>query len=80
MEMFEKILERRLRKLITVNNMQCGFIPGKCTTDGGIYRITTARKTHISAHGFVLYLRRFGKGVPGDLVYWCLRRGGSQRS
>ena len=31
MKMFEKIVERRLRKLITVNNMQ--FSPGKDTTD-----------------------------------------------
>ena len=33
MKMFEKILERSLRKLITVNNMQFGFSPGKGTTD-----------------------------------------------
>ena len=33
MKMFEKIVERRLRKLITVNNMQFGFSPGKGTTD-----------------------------------------------
>ena len=33
MKMFEKILERRLRKLITVNNMQFGFSSGKGTTD-----------------------------------------------
>ena len=32
MKMFE-ILERRIRKLITVNNMQFGFSPGKGTTD-----------------------------------------------
>ena len=33
MKMFEKILEHRLRKLITVNKMQFGFSPGKVTTD-----------------------------------------------
>ena len=33
MKIFEKILERRLGKLITVNNMQFGFRPGKGTTD-----------------------------------------------
>jgi tryptophan 2,3-dioxygenase len=33
MKMFEKVLERRLRKLITVNNMQFGFSSGKGTTD-----------------------------------------------
>ena len=29
MKMFEKILECRLRKLVTVNNMQFGFSSGK---------------------------------------------------
>ena len=33
MKMFEKVRERRLIKLITVNNMQFGFSPGKATTD-----------------------------------------------
>ena len=50
MKMFEKILERRLRTLITVNNMQFGFSPGKGTTDAVFYHTTTARKTPRSAH------------------------------
>ena len=33
MKIFDKTLERRLKKLITVNNMQFGFSPGKGTTD-----------------------------------------------
>ena len=33
MKMFEKILEHIFRKLITVNNIQLGFSPGKGTTD-----------------------------------------------
>ena len=33
MKMFEKIVERRRRKQITVNNMQFGFSPRKGTTD-----------------------------------------------
>ena len=51
MKMFEKILERRLRKLITVNNMLFGFSPGKGTTDA-VFIIQTARKTPRSAQGF----------------------------
>ena len=58
MKMF---VERRLRKLITVNNMQFGFSPGKGTTDAVF--TTTARKTHRSAQGFIPHLRRFGKSV-----------------
>ena len=55
MKMFEKVLERRLRKPTTVNNMQFGFSPGKGKTDAVF--ITTSRKTTRSTQGFVPYLR-----------------------
>ena len=84
MKMFEKIVERRLRKLITVNNMQFGFSPGKGKVQQMQYHTTTARKTHRRAQGFIPHLRRFGKkrmtGCPG---IWCIgvcEGEGSQRS
>ena len=49
MKMFEKILERRLRKLITVNNMQFGFIPGKGTTDA-VSIIQQLQENHLEVH------------------------------
>ena len=33
MKVLERVLERRLRKKIEVNEMQCGFMPGRGTTD-----------------------------------------------
>ena len=33
MEIFERVLERRIRTLITLNKMQFGFMPGKGTGD-----------------------------------------------
>ena len=70
MKMFEKILERRLRKLITVNNMQFGFSPGKGTTDAIFYH---ARKTHIELHKdlFLTFvdLEKAYDRVPMDMVY-----------
>ena len=47
--MFEKILERRIRKLITVNNMQFGFSPGKGTTDP-VLIIQQLQKKHLEVH------------------------------
>ena len=44
--MFEKILERRLRKLITVNNMQFGFSPGKGTIDA-VFIIQQLQEKHL---------------------------------
>ena len=49
MKMFEKILERRLRKLITVNNMQFGFSQGKGTTDA-VYIIQQMQEKHLEVH------------------------------
>ena len=61
MKMFQKIVERRLRKLITVNNMQFGFSPGKGTTDAVF--IIQLQEKHRSAQGFIPHLRRFGKST-----------------
>ena len=49
MKMFEIIVERRLRKLITVNNMQFGFSPGKGTTDA-VFIIQQLQEKHLEVH------------------------------
>ena len=75
MKMFEKILERRLRKLTTVNNVQFGFNPGKGTTDA-VFIIQQLQEKHIEVHkGLFLTFVDLEKAydrVPIDLVYWCL--------
>ena len=71
MKMFEKILDRRFRKLITFNNMEFGFSSGKGTLDA-VFIIQLQKKTPRNAQGFVLYVRRSGKAydrVPRDQVY-----------
>ena len=68
--MFEKILERRLRKLITVNNLQFGFSPGKSTTDA-VFIIQQLQEKHLEVHKFFtfVYLENAYDRVPMDLVY-----------
>ena len=69
MKMFEKIVERRLRKLITVNNMQFGFSPGKGTTDA-VFIIQQLQEKHIEVHKdlfltFVDLEKKRMTGCPG---------------
>ena len=54
MKMFEKILERRLRKPITVNNMQLGISPGKGTTDA-VFIIQQLQEKHLEVHKDVFF-------------------------
>ena len=69
--MFEKILERRLRTLITVNNMQFGFYPGKGTTDAVF--IIQLQEKHLEVHKDLLItfvdLENAYHRVPRDLMY-----------
>ena len=76
MKMFEKIVERRLRKLITVNNMQFGLSPRKGTTDA-VFIIQQLQEKHIEVHKdlFLTFvdLEKSYDRVPRDLMYWCQR-------
>ena len=81
--MFEKIVKRRLRKLITVNNMQFGFSPGKATTDA-VFNTQQLQEKHIEVHKdlFLTFvdLEKAYDGCPG---IWCIgvcEGEGSQRS
>ena len=77
LKMFEKILKRRLRKLITVNNMQYGFSSGKGTTDA-VFIIQQLQEKHQEVYKDFFFtfvdLEKAYDRVPKDLVHWCLRR------
>ena len=80
MTMFETILKRTLRKLITVNNMQFGFSTRK--VQHMQYLSYNNWGKNLEMHKDLLFtfvdLGKPYDRVPMDLVYWCPRKRGIQ--
>ena len=45
MKVFERVLEKRIRCQVSIDNMQFGFMPGKGTTDA-IFIIRQVQEKH----------------------------------
>ena len=79
LKVIERVLEKRLRKIINVSNMQYGFMPNKSTTDAiFIFRQLQEKylaKGHKLHHLFVDLEKAFDR-VPRRIVQWALRRQG----
>jgi len=77
MKIMERVLEKRLRKQIDIDNMQCGFMPEKGTVDGIFVVRQMAEKHKAKAvklyYAFVDLEKAFDR-VPREVVRWALRR------
>lgn len=79
MKWVEKLLEKRLRKIIIIDECQFGFMPGKSTTDAGfivrqLQEKFNAKKKKLY-HVFVDLEKAFDR-VPRGAIRWALRRQG----
>ncbi|XP_047499240.1 uncharacterized protein LOC125045797 [Penaeus chinensis] len=72
-----EVIEGRLRGLVSVNDMQFGFSPGRGTMDAA-FIIKQQQEKHREVNRDLYYtfvdLENAYDRVPRDLVYWCLRQ------
>ena len=79
MKVVERVLERRLRNVVTVNEMQCGFMPGRGTVDAlfmaKMLQEKYGKKKRKLYMCFVDLEKAFDR-VPRKVIEWALRKKG----
>ena len=79
MKVVERVFERRLRNMVTVNEMQCGFMPGKGTVDAlfmaRMLQESYGKKKRRLYMCFVDLEKAFDR-VPRKVIEWALRKKG----
>ena len=77
MKVLERVLEKRIRCQVSIDNMQFGFIPGKGTTDAIFIRQQVQEKHQAKKknmyYAFVDLEKAFDR-FPREVVRWVLRK------
>ena len=79
MKVYERVLEKRLRECVKIDDMQFGFMPGKSTTDA-VFVLRMLQEKWLGKgkklyHVFVDLEKAYDR-VPRRVVEWALRRQG----
>ena len=79
MKILEKVLERRLRQIVELDEIQFGFTPGRATTDAiFIFRQMQEKfraKKRPLYYAFVDLEKAYDR-IPREVVRWALRDAG----
>ena len=79
MKLWERIIERRLRRDMTFSNQQYGFMPGKSTT-GSLFALRVLlekyREGQQELHCVFVDLEKAYDKVPREVVWYCMRKSG----
>ena len=79
LKIYERILDKRLRRVVKIDEMQFGFMPGKGTVDA-IFILRQMQEKMLEGSK-VMYtafvdLEKTCNRVPREILYWCLRKRG----
>ena len=77
MKVLERVVEGLIRQRVEIDEMQCGFMSGHCTTDA-IFIIRQLQEKHLAANK-PLYmtfidLEKAYDRVPWDVIWWAMRK------
>ena len=77
MKVVERLLEKRLRRLVEVDQMQFGFMPGRSTV-GAIFILKRMQESYIEKNRklFICFvdLEKAFDRVPRKVIEWALRK------
>ena len=77
MKVLERVVEGLIRQRIEIDEMQCGFMSGRGTTDA-IFIVRQLQEKHLAANkllymAFVDLEKAFDR-VPRDVIWWAMRK------
>ena len=77
MKVLERVVEGLIRQKIEIDEMQCGFMSGRGTTDA-IFIVRQLQEKHLAANkplymAFVDLEKAFDR-VPRDVIWWAMRK------
>ena len=77
MKVLERVVEGLIRHRVVIDEMQCGFMSGRGTTDA-IFIVRQVQEKHLAANkplymAFVDLEKAFDR-VPRDVIWWAMRK------
>ena len=77
MKVLERVVESLIRQRVEIDEMQCGFMSGRGTTDA-IFIVRQLQEKHLTANkplymAFVDLEKAFDR-VPRDVIWWAMRK------
>jgi len=77
MKLWERVIEKRLRKDILISENQFGFMPGRSTTEA-IYLLIRLMELYkdrkVDLHMVFIYLKKAYDRVPREVLWGCLEK------